>query len=362
MTSESHLPESYRNLAPGEAAVRAAAARDKLGADLLVLGHHYQRDEVLEFADHVGDSLALSRHAAASPAARFIVFCGVHFMAESADILSAAHQQVVLPHPGAGCPMADMADGTSLSRALAELERAGGGRVVPVAYVNSSAEVKEIVGRRDGTCCTSSNARAILEWAMRKGDRVLFLPDQHLGRNTAWAMGVPLTEMALWDPTLPLGGNSPEELEAARLILWKGHCHVHQAFTVEQIQDLRRRVPRARVAVHPECPFDVVQAADDAGSTEAILHVVQSSPAGTHWGVGTEINLVRRLAARNPHLVVEPLTVHGSLCANMYRTDLLRLAWTFEELAAGRIPNQVSVPAETARWARIALERMIQIA
>ena len=289
---------------------RIAAAKAKLGRRLVILGHHYQRDEVIKFADYTGDSYKLSRHVAQHPDAEFIVFCGVHFMAESADVLSAEHQQVILPDLAAGCSMSDMAEPEQLEMCWRELQEMGivgageageagaGGKqaVIPVTYINSAAAIKAFCGERGGVVCTSSNAAATLKWAWERGEKILFLPDQHLGRNTAYKMGVPLDDMVLWDPNEIWGGLEPEAVKKARIILWKGHCSVHARFTVRQIEQLRSQHPGIRIIVHPEVPFDVVQAADDSGSTEYIIRQVKSSPAGSIWGVGTEIHLVNRLA------------------------------------------------------------------
>ena len=277
-------------------ATRIAAAKRALGECLLILGHHYQRDEVIAFADHTGDSFKLARRAAEQRNAEYIVFCGVHFMAESADVLSGPRQQVILPDLAAGCSMADMAAPDQLEVCWAELLAGGATDVIPVTYINSAASIKAFCGERDGVVCTSSNAEATLRWAWQRGKQILFLPDQHLGRNTAYKMGVPLDQMVVWDPDLPLGGLVPEALQAARMILWKGHCSVHERFTVAQVEALRRTHPAARVIVHPECTWDVVQAADDAGSTEYIIRQVANSPKGSVWAVGTEIHLVNRLA------------------------------------------------------------------
>src|SRR6187397_2693030 len=290
------LPEKYLGLSDAEMSARIAAARATLGDRLVILGHHYQRDEVIRFADYTGDSFRLARQIANRPEADYIVFCGVHFMAESADVLCAPHQQVILPDLAAGCSMADMVADDQLEICWEELTQMGVSGVVPVTYINSAASIKAFVGERGGTVCTSSNARATLDWAFARGEKVLFLPDQHLGRNTAYKMGIPLDEMVVWDPNEIFGGLQPEEVERARMILWKGHCSVHTRFTARQIENIRTQHPGVRVIVHPEVPWDVVQAADDSGSTEYIIKRVSESPAGSIWAVGTEVHLVNRLA------------------------------------------------------------------
>ncbi|MPZ19335.1 MAG: quinolinate synthase NadA [Luteitalea sp.] len=341
---------------------RIAAARAALGDRLVILGHHYQRDEVIKFADVTGDSLKLSREAASRQAAEFIVFCGVHFMAESADILAAPHQRVTLPDLAAGCSMADMAEIDQLEVCWRELSELGIDDLVPVTYINSSAAIKAFVGERGGVICTSSNAGAALRWAWEQAARVLFLPDQHLGRNTAYKMGAPLDEMVVWDPNEPWGGLARDEAARARLFLWKGHCSVHTRFTVAQIQNIRKRYPQARVIVHPECTWDVVQAADDCGSTEHILHAVRQAPAGTIWAVGTEIHLVNRLAREvAPEQTVVTLDQFGCLCSTMFRVSPNHLLWCLDSLLQGTVKNHIVVPEPTKHWARVALDRMLAI-
>src|SRR5438105_4401388 len=292
------LPARSLGLSDAAMDARIAAARAQLGSRLVILGHHYQRDEVIKFADYTGDSFKLARQIANRPEADFIVFCGVHFMAESADVLCAPHQRVILPDLAAGCSMADMADPEQLETCLEELAQMGIEGVIPVTYINSAASIKTFVGERGGTVCTSSNAAATLKWAFERGEKILFLPDQHLGRNTAYKMGVPLDQMVVWDPNEMWGGLTPDQLRNVRIILWKGHCSVHVRFTVRQIEQLRAQHPGIRVIVHPEVPWDVVQAADDSGSTEYIIRQVTSSPPGSVWAVGTEVHLVSRLAAQ----------------------------------------------------------------
>ena len=361
------LPERYLGLSDEEMDARIAAARATLGTRLVILGHHYQRDEVIKFADYTGDSYRLSQQVSRHPEAEFIVFCGVHFMAESADVLSADHQQVILPDLAAGCSMADMVEPEQLEmcwRDLAEMGlKARGDRapVVPVTYINSAAAIKAFCGERGGVVCTSSNAAAVLKWAWERGDRVLFMPDQHLGRNTAYKMGVPLDDMAVWDPNEPWGGLVPEEVADARIILWKGHCSVHTRFTVRQIENLRAQHPGIRVIVHPEVPWDVVQAADDSGSTEYILRQVTASPPGSVWAVGTEIHLVNRLASQLPDRTVLSLEQFGCLCSTMFRVSPNHLLWILEGLVAGEVHNRISVPAHQKHWTRVALDRMLSI-
>jgi len=357
------LPERYLGLSDEEMAARIGVARAALGDRLVILGHHYQRDEVIRFADYTGDSFKLARAIARHPSAEFIVFCGVHFMAESADILALPGQQVILPDLAAGCSMADMAPSDQLETCWAELEQMGvAPRVVPVTYINSAASIKAFVGERGGTVCTSSNAEATLAWAWRQGEKILFLPDQHLGRNTAWKMGVPLDEMVVWDPFEPFGGLTQEAVERARLILWKGHCSVHVRFTVKQIEAVRAQYPGVRVIVHPEVPHDVLRAADDFGSTEYILKAVREAPPGTTWAVGTEVHLVHRLAEEvAPQKTVLSLDAMGCLCSTMFRVSPNHLLWVLEGLVEGRVHNRITVPEREKNYARIALDRMLTI-
>jgi quinolinate synthase len=360
------LPERYLGLSDDEMDARIAAAKARLGRRLVILGHHYQRDEVIKFADYTGDSYKLAQQVSRHPDAEFIVFCGVHFMAESADVLSAPHQQVVLPDLAAGCSMADMADPDQLELAwndLNEMLRATPPpRVVPVTYINSAASIKAFVGERGGVVCTSSNAAATLKWAWERGERVLFLPDQHLGRNTAYKMGVPLDEMVVWDPNEIFGGLDPDAVKRARIILWKGHCSVHTRFTVRQIEQLRAQHPGIKVIVHPEVPWDVVQAADDSGSTEYIIRTVKNSPAGSVWAVGTEIHLVNRLARDvAPERTVMSIDQFGCLCSTMFRVSPNHLLWTLEGLVAGEVHNRIIVPDDQKHWTRVALDRMLSI-
>ncbi|HEU5159905.1 MAG TPA: quinolinate synthase NadA [Streptosporangiaceae bacterium] len=365
-------PDSERGVAcPGELppasdpglVARAAAAKAALGDRLFVLGHHYQRDEVIQFADVTGDSFKLAREAAARPDAPYIVFCGVHFMAESADILTAGHQQVVLPDLAAGCSMADMATFDQVEEAWEVLEDAGvADDVIPVTYMNSSADIKAFVGRHGGTVCTSSNARRALDWALRKGSKVLFLPDQHLGRNTAvLEMGLGLDDCVVYDPHRPDGGLTPERLRAATMILWRGHCSVHGRFSKASVDDVRARIPGVRVLVHPECKHEVVLAADDIGSTEHIIKTLDAAPAGTSWAVGTELNLVRRLAGAHPDKNIVFLDKTVCFCSTMNRIDLPHLVWSLESLARGEVVNRIQVDEETAHYSRLALDQMLAL-
>ncbi len=356
------LPEKYLGLTDAEMDVRIAAARAALGRRVVILGHHYQRDEVIKFADYTGDSFRLARQIASRPDAEFIVFCGVHFMAESADVLCAPHQQVILPDLAAGCSMADMADPDQLQMCWEELTQMGIGGVVPVTYINCAASIKAFVGERGGTVCTSSNARATLQWAFDRGEKVLFLPDQHLGRNTAYKMGVPLDEMVVWDPDHIFGGLDPEQVKRARMILWKGHCSVHVRFSAAQIAAIRKQHPGIRVIVHPEVPWDVVQAADDSGSTEYIIKAIKESPEGSVWAVGTEVHLVNRLANEvAPERTVLSLDQFGCLCSTMFRVSPNHLLWILEGLLEGRVHNRVVVPDEQKHWTKVALDRMLSI-
>jgi quinolinate synthase len=356
------LPEKYLGLSDEEMDRRIGVARAKLGRRLVILGHHYQRDEVIKYADYTGDSFKLARHISARPEAAFIVFCGVHFMAESADVLCAPGQQVILPDLAAGCSMADMAAPDQLETVWEELQQLGITGVVPVTYINSAASIKAFVGECGGTVCTSSNARATLEWAFARGEKILFLPDQHLGRNTAYKMGIPVDEMVVWDPHEIFGGLDPDQVKRAKMILWKGHCSVHTRFSVAQIAAIRKQHPKVRVIVHPEVPWEVVQAADDNGSTEYILSQVRNSPPGSEWAVGTEIHLVNRLANEvAPEKTVHSLDQFGCLCSTMFRVSPNHLLWILEELVEGRVHNRITVPEEQKHWNRVALDRMLSI-
>ena len=356
------LPDRYLGLSDDEMAERIGRAKAELGSRLVILGHHYQRDEVIRFADYTGDSFRLAGRAAERGDADYIVFCGVHFMAESADVLSGPHQQVVLPDLAAGCSLADMAAGDQVEVCWDELQALGATDVVPVTYINSAVSIKSFCGERGGVVCTSGNARPTLEWAWKHGRQVLFLPDQHLGRNTAYAMGVPLDEMVVWDPDLPNGGVEPEALGQARLILWKGHCSVHERFSVAHVEQVRRRHPDVRVIVHPECAWEVVQAADQSGSTERIIKALRASPPGSVWAVGTELHLVNRLAAElAPERTVLTLDPIGCLCSTMFRVSPNHLLWVLEGLRDGKVHNRITVPETEKHWARVALDRMLEI-
>ncbi|MEU6488119.1 quinolinate synthase NadA [Streptomyces sp. NPDC046887] len=344
---------------------RARAAKEKLGEKVFVLGHHYQRDEVIQFADVTGDSFKLARDAAARPEAEYIVFCGVHFMAESADILTSDDQRVVLPDLAAGCSMADMATAEQVAECWDVLAEAGVAEAtVPVAYMNSSADIKAFTGKHGGTICTSSNAKRALDWAFEQGEKVLFLPDQHLGRNTAVRdMGMSLEDCVVYNPHKPGGGVTPEQLRAARMILWRGHCSVHGRFSLESVEDVRARIPGVNVLVHPECRHEVVAAADYVGSTEYIIKALEAAPAGSTWAIGTELNLVRRLAnrfaAEDKKIVFLDKTV--CFCSTMNRIDLPHLVWTLESLAEGKLVNRIEVDRETESFAKLALERMLAL-
>jgi quinolinate synthase len=356
------LPERYLGLSDDELERRITAAKTSLGTRLVILGHHYQRDEVIRFADYIGDSFRLAGQVSRHPEAEFIVFCGVHFMAESADVLSLPHQQVILPDLAAGCSMADMAAIDELENCWEEMSAMGIDGVVPVTYINSAAAIKAFVGERGGIVCTSSNAAATIRWAFERGQHVLFLPDQHLGRNTAYAMGLGLDQMVVWDPHETGGGLTADELHSAKMILWKGHCSVHERFTAAQITRIREQHPGARVIVHPEVPWDVVQAADDSGSTEYIIRQVTQAAPGSVWAVGTELHLVNRLAqalkAEKTVLSLDPI---GCLCSTMFRVSPNHLLWVLEGLLDGRVHNRIVVPDAQKYWTKVALDRMLSV-
>ena len=357
------LPISYLKAKPEELEIRIAVARAQLADRLVVLGHHYQRDEVIKFADLRGDSFKLSQYAASQRDVEFIVFCGVHFMAETADVLSAPEQSVVLPNLSAGCSMADMAHIDDVLDCWDDLQETLGdfGGVVPITYMNSTAAIKALCGRNGGIVCTSSNAPATFRWAFERGQRVLFLPDQHLGRNTALKLGIPLDEMLVWNPFKPLGGHTADALRKARVVLWQGHCSVHTRFTVAQIEQARAKYPDVNIVVHPECFMETVQAADSNGSTEFIINTVRNAPAGTVWAVGTEISLVNRLAKENPDKTVFCLDSVVCPCSTMYRIHPAYLAWVLEGLAAGVLVNRITVDDRTREEARVALDRMLAV-
>lgn len=363
------LPQEYRQASKAELDLRIRAAKHALGDRLVMLGHFYQRDEVIQYADFVGDSFQLAQAARRTPKAEAIVFCGVHFMAETADILTGPAQKVILPNLAAGCSMADMADLDSVKDCWEQIEEIFGtepdaeGRVpvIPVTYMNSSAALKAFCGEHGGIVCTSSNAAEVLRWAFARGQRVLFFPDQHLGRNTAKAMGISLDAMPLWRPEQDLGGNSVETLKAAKVLLWHGFCSVHKRFTVEQIDAARKRHPGVRVIVHPECPMEVVDAADASGSTDFIKKAIEAAPAGSSFAIGTEINLVQRLANDHPEHTIVCLDSIICPCSTMYRIHPSYLAWVLESLERGEVLNQISVPDDVAGPARVALERMLSL-
>jgi quinolinate synthase len=342
---------------------RASAAKAALGSRAMILGHHYQRDEVINFADIRGDSFKLAQAAADNSTAEFIFFCGVHFMAESADILTSANQKVILPDLAAGCSMADMATASQVDTAWQALTKLGvAGKTIPITYMNSSAAIKAFTGKNNGAVCTSSNAARAMKWAFEKGEKVLFLPDQHLGRNTAvLSLGLKLADCVLWNPWKPNGGLSDDQIKNAKVILWRGHCSVHGRFTVENIKDVKSRLPGVKVLVHPECQHDVVSNADVIGSTEMIIKTVKDSPAGTKWAVGTELNLVQRLANENPDKEVVFLDKSVCYCSTMNRIDLPHLVWAMESLVAGQVVNQITVVPEVAKYAKVALERMLAL-
>ncbi|SDP37793.1 quinolinate synthetase [Microbacterium testaceum StLB037] len=366
---QGELPQQYRDASDDELDARVRAAKATLGDRVVVLGHFYQREEVVRHADYVGDSFQLANAAKERPEAEAIVFCGVHFMAETADLLSRPDQAVILPNLAAGCSMADMADIDQVEECWEQLEDVLGDLetpdaeglvpVIPVTYMNSSAVIKGFVGRHGGIVCTSSNARTVLEWAFARGRRVLFFPDQHLGRNTAKAMGVPLEQMPMWNPRKPLGGSTAEVIEDSRVILWHGFCSVHRRFTVDQIDKARAEHPGVRVIVHPECPMDVVDAADEAGSTDIIRKAIAAATEPTTFAIGTEINLVQRLAAQYPQHEIFCLDPVVCPCSTMYRIHPGYLAWVLESLVAGEVVNRITVPADVAEPATVALERML---
>jgi quinolinate synthase len=357
------IPREYLKMSPEELDRRITFARKQLGAKLAILGHHYQREEVIKYADFVGDSFQLARQAQQQTDLEYILFCGVHFMAESADILTAEQVRVILPNMAAGCSMADMADPDDVYQAWDEIHEmiGDGASVVPVTYMNSAASLKAFVGERNGLVCTSSNAPRALKYAFEQAEKVLFFPDQHLGRNTGYDMGIPLDEMVLWNFRMPNGGTTPEALRKARIILWQGHCSTHQRFSVDQIEKARKEHPGVKVIVHPECRWEVVQASDLNGSTEKITRTITEAPAGSVWAVGTEINLVNRLQLQNPDKTIFCLDPVVCPCSTMYRIHPAYIAWTLEALLQGVVVNEVKVDAETRKWSLVALERMLAL-
>ena len=356
------LPVSYMRIEPEELDRRIQEARAALGQRLVILGHHYQRDEIIRFADLRGDSLKLSQFAAEQKESEYIIFCGVHFMAETASILSGPDQKVILPNLMAGCSMADMAHVDDVLDCWDDLaDVLGEGAVTPITYMNSTAAIKALCGRNGGIVCTSSNAAATYRWALEKGGKILFLPDQHLGRNTGLKMGIGVDEMIVWNPFKPMGGHTEAELREAKVILWQGHCSVHTRFSVAQIDEARQRYPDVHVVVHPECTMEVVEAADSNGSTEVIKKTIEEAPAGTTWAIGTEISLVNRIAAENPDKTVFCLDSVVCPCATMYRIHPAYLLWVMDGLNEGVVVNEIAVDAETAGDARVALDRMLSV-
>jgi quinolinate synthase len=360
-TTLSLLPEDYVELSEQELDDRIARAKAALGTRVVILGHHYQRDEVVRFADYRGDSLKLSRLAASRKEAEYIVFCGVHFMAESADILRQEHQVVILPDMNAGCSMADMAELEQVEVCWEEVCGRLKSKVVPVTYINSTAAIKAFVGRQGGAVCTSSNARKVMKWALARGEKGLFIPDEHLGRNTAYRMGIPLDEMAVWNPHEEMGGLTDDQIRGARVILWKGHCSVHQRFLPQHVERARKGYPGIHIVVHPECRWDVCELADSVGSTEFIIRKIAEGEPGSKFAVGTEIHLVKRLAQEYTDRFVVSLDDCGCLCSTMYRISPQHLCWVLESLVSGQVVNRVRVDEETRHWARLALDRMLEI-
>jgi quinolinate synthase len=363
--AEAPLPSGfapYRHLSNDELTERCRAAKKQLGRQLLILGHHYQQDEVIAFADLRGDSYRLAKLAAENKDCRYIIFCGVHFMAETADILTGPEVQVILPDMAAGCSMADMADLDSVENCWEDLAGVTDtADIMPVTYINSAADLKAFCGKYGGIVCTSSNARAVLEWSFAQRSKVLFFPDQHLGRNTARKMGIPLEEMILWDPRKPLGGNTPEAIRKARVLLWKGHCSVHQMFKPAHVEFFRKQHPGTKILVHPECMMEVVDLADLVGSTEYIINTVRQAPPGAKWAIGTELHLVNRLKHEHPEQEIHFLSTMVCMCATMYRIDLPHLCWALENLVEGRVVNHIAVPPAVAQDAKRALERMLTV-
>jgi len=355
------LPEEITSLSPDAMQERIAAAKRELGNDVVLLGHHYQADDVIRHADATGDSFKLAQHAQAQTQAKYVVFCGVHFMAESADILTGDDVTVVLPDMGAGCSMADMADVVDVEEAWDILAEMGVRDIVPITYMNSTAAIKDFCGRNGGIVCTSSNAEKVLRWAFERGERVMFFPDQHLGRNTGYSMGIDLEQMPLWNPHAVDGGATPEHYLDSKIILWKGHCSVHQKFDVTNVWTLREADPDIQLLVHPECNFEVVQNADLVGSTEFIIEQVENASAGSKWAIGTEFHLVNRLAEQHPEQQITSLSGIQCACATMYRIDPPHLLWALESLVRGEVVNPIRVPRDVTEGATVALERMLAL-
>jgi quinolinate synthase len=360
-TTWTPLPEEISQLSHAELQARIETAKRTLGKDVVLLGHHYQADDVIRHADATGDSFKLAQHAQRQKDAKYVVFCGVHFMAESADVLTPEHVTVILPDMGAGCSMADMANIDDVEDAWDTLHVLGVKGIVPITYMNSTAALKDFCGRNGGIVCTSSNAEQVLNWAFARGERAMFFPDQHLGRNTGYAMGIPLERMPLWNPHAIDGGADPQTYREAKIILWKGHCSVHQKFDVTNIWKLREADPQIKILVHPECNFEVVQNADLVGSTEFIIRTVENAPAGSKWAIGTEFHLVNRLAEQHPEQTVVSLSGLQCACATMYRIDPPHLLWALENLVRGEIVNPIHVPRSIAEGATVALERMLAL-
>lgn len=361
VTFQVPLPERYQLLSDEACDTLIAEAKEALGSELVILGHHYQRDEVIKFADFTGDSFKLAQLASSRKDANYIVFCGVHFMAESADILSEDYQKVILPDMNAGCSMADMANIDQVEECWESLQDVIDEPVVPVTYMNSTASLKAFCGRNGGVVCTSSNAEGVLKWAFERGTRVLFFPDEHLGRNTGLDMGIPMDRMVVWNPFKDMGGLTDEQIEQSRILLWKGHCSVHQRFTPQQVHNLREAYPDIRILVHPECSHEVVALADVVGSTEYIIKAVEESPPGTKWAIGTEIHLINRLGNQHPDKLVMSLEPTVCVCTTMYRVDPPHLLWVLENLMEGKVVNHITVPPDIADDARLALNRMLAI-
>lgn len=358
--SEVALPEKYRRMGPDQMRARVSEIKEKFGSRLFMPGHHYQKDEVIEFADARGDSLKLARISADNSEAEYIVFCGVHFMAETADMLTGEHQKVILPDLRAGCSMADMADIDQTEKGWEIMSETFGETILPLTYVNSTAAIKAFVGERGGSTTTSSNCKQIIEWAFTQKERILFLPDQHLGRNTAYELGIPLEQMAVWDP-IEEQFECEGELENVKVILWKGHCSVHEKFNIKHVENLREQEPDINIIVHPECTFDVVQAADYAGSTNDIITIIEEAPAGSKWAVGTEMNLVNRIINQHPDKEIVSLNPFMCPCLTMNRIDLPHLLWSLEKLEEGEVVNQITVGADVTRNALLALYRMLEL-
>jgi quinolinate synthase len=353
--------EEYVDLSEQEISERISRARATLGTRVVILGHHYQRDDVICHTDVTGDSFKLAQMASRRSEAEYIIFCGVHFMAESADVLSAPHQKVILPDLAAGCSMADMAQIEQVETAWEQLQELGLTSIVPITYMNSAANIKAFCGRNDGVVCTSSNATPLFRWALAERRQLFFFPDEHLGRNTGIKFGIPLENMVVWDPRLELGGNTPEALEQARLILWKGFCSVHGRFQVRHVEERRAEYPGIKILVHPECRYEVVAKSDLDGSTEFIIKTIDEAPAGSKWAIGTELNLVNRLAKRHTDKLITLLAPDLCMCATMFRIAPENLLWSLENLVAGNVVNQITVDEDTAKWARVALDRMLAV-